>query len=236
MTRQLIRRPLIAHCLLSALLWLAGSTAAVAQHGHEGHAGHEGHGAAGDEHAAHRAALAKKPDAKEIDALSIPNLALLDQEGREVHFYDDLVKDRTVAVSFIYTTCTTICPPIGANFGKLEKELGARAGRDVFLISVSVDPVTDTPERLKAWGQTFGAGPGWTLVTGPKRDVDRLLKALQVFTPDYEDHTPTLLLGNDSTGEWTRTYGLTPPDRLATMLEELAGGEDAAEVAEEVGR
>jgi len=82
--------------------------------------------------------------------MNIPDVELLDQDGRKIHFYTDLVKGQTVVMNFIFTTCTTICPPLGASFARVQKELGDKAGRDVRFISISVDPATDTPERLKA--------------------------------------------------------------------------------------
>ena len=174
-------------------------------------------GQAGHEH--HRPSAPVETTA--LGSMSIPNTVLADQDGREVRFYSDLIEDRVVVVNFIFTTCTTICPPMGANFAKLQKLLGERVGRDVEMISVSVDPAVDTPARLNAWARKFGREEGWTLVTGDKPDVDKLLKALKVFTPDKNDHSPILLVGNDARGEWTRAYGLAPPAKLARMLDEL---------------
>jgi protein SCO1 len=154
-------------------------------------------------------------------SLNIPDVALLDQDGRKVRFWSDVVQGKVVAVSFIFTNCTTICPPLGVNFGRLRQLLGERAGRSVELISVSVDPQTDTPERLKAWAAKFGAGTGWTLLTGPKPDVDRLLRALRAYTPSYTDHSPLLLIGNAATGRWERTSGLVAATMLAAQLERL---------------
>ena len=176
------------------------------------------------------AATAPAEAASGVDAasakggMSIPDVELLDQDGRKVHFYTDLVKGRTVAINFIFTTCTTICPPLGATFARVQRELGERAGRDVQLISISVDPVTDTPERLKDWGAKFKAGPGWTLVTGPKQQVDELLRALSASTARREDHTPTVLVGNDAAGQWTRAYGLTAPTKLFKIIGDAAEG------------
>jgi cytochrome oxidase Cu insertion factor (SCO1/SenC/PrrC family)/ABC-type branched-subunit amino acid transport system substrate-binding protein len=154
----------------------------------------------------------------ELGDMTVPDVELIDQDGRPVRFYTDLVAGKVVAINFIFTTCTTICPPMGANFGRLQRALGDRMGAEVSLISVSVDPLVDTPPRLKAWGAQFGAGPGWTLVTGAKSQVDDLLKALGVFTPDKLDHSPTLLVGNDRTGRWTRAHGLAAPDTLAELI------------------
>ncbi len=154
---------------------------------------------------------------------NFPDVEVTTQDGKQVHFYSDLVRGRVVAMNFIFTTCTTICPPMGAIFSRLQAELADRSLPDVRLISVSVDPITDTPERLKAWSEGFGAGPGWTLVTGSKPEVDRLLKSLEVFTADYKDHAPMLLVGSDSAGYWRRAYGMASPVRLAELLERVSG-------------
>ena len=156
--------------------------------------------------------------------MNIPDVELLDQHGRKVRFYSDLVRGKTVAVNFIFTTCTTVCPPLGATFARVQRELGERAVRDVQLISISVDPVTDTPERLKAWGEKFKAGPGWTLLTGEKSQVDELLRALAASSARREDHTPTVLVGNEAAGQWTRAYGLTAPSKLVQTIMDAAGG------------
>ena len=162
--------------------------------------------------------------ASDNSRMSIPDVELLDQDGRRVRFYTDLVKGKVVAVNFVFTTCTTVCPPLGATFARVQRELGERAGRDVRLISISVDPATDTPERLKAWGGKFKAGPGWTLLTGAKPQVDELLRALGAATASPSDHTPTVLVGNDARGQWTRAYGLAPPSKLVQLINDAAEG------------
>jgi len=180
------------------------------------------------QHAGHPASRAEVSDGLGAGPLSIPDLTVLTQEGKEIRFYSDLVKDKVVAMNFIFTTCTTICPPMGANFAKLQRILGERGETAVQLISVSVDPAVDTPGRLKAWSEKFDAQPGWTLVTGNKPVVDQLLKSLRVFTPEKTDHSPIVLVGNDSRGEWTRVYGLAPPAELAQAIERMTGAIDAA--------
>lgn len=156
--------------------------------------------------------------------MTIPDVELLDQDGRTIHFYTDLVKGKTVAINFIFTTCTTICPPLGATFARVRKDLGERAGRDVQLISVSVDPATDTPERLKAWGAKFHAAEGWTFVTGAKPEIDKLLLALGAATASPADHSPTILIGNDAAGQWTRTYGIARPGVLVKLIGDAIEG------------
>jgi protein SCO1 len=170
------------------------------------------------------------PKAKKLD---IPDVKVLDQNGNELHFYTDLIKGKTVAINFIFTNCTTICPPLAATFARLQKEMGDKVGKDVHLISISVDPVTDTPERLKAWGAKFKAGPGWTFVTGEKQEMDKLLNALGAAVSKREDHTPALIIGNDAKGVWTRTYGLAKIPQIIGVIQDVIAGKSGETSATE---
>ena len=119
-------------------------------------------------HAQDASCHAPKAKAAESSKMVIPDVKVRDQHGNTLNFYTDLIKDKTVAINFIFTNCTTICPPLATTFARLQKEMGDRVGKDVHLISISVDPVTDTPERLKAWGAKFKAGPGWTFTASAR--------------------------------------------------------------------
>lgn len=166
--------------------------------------------------------------------LTIPDVEVLDQEGRTLHFYSDLVKGKTVVINFIFTNCTTICPPLAATFARVQQEMGDKVGKDVYFISISVDPLTDTPERLKAWGSKFKAGTGWTFVTGNKPEVNRLLNALGASVARREDHTPSILVGNDVKDVWTRTYGLARVSQVVGLIENvIAGTVDDPQTAKE---
>jgi len=155
---------------------------------------------------------------------------VLDQDGKTHHFYSDLVKGKTVAINFIFTNCTTICPPLGATFARVQRDL---LGKDVQFISVSVDPLTDTPERLKAWGAKFKAGAGWTFVTGNKPEIDQLLRALGASAARREDHTPSVIVGNDAKDVWTRTYGLARTTQMVTLIENVLAGKADESIAKE---
>ena len=154
----------------------------------------------------------------------IPDVEVLDQNGNAIHFYGDLIKGKTVAINFIFTNCTTICPPLAATFARVQKEMGDKVGKDVHFISISVDPLTDTPQRLKAWGEKFKAGPGWTFVTGDKQEIDKLLNALGASVSRREDHSPTVIVGNDLKGVWTRTYGLARTAQLSGLIMNVIEG------------
>lgn len=151
----------------------------------------------------------------------IPDVPVRDQNGRRLKFYTDLVKDKTVAIDFIFTSCTTICPSLTATFRRVQEDLATRAPA-VRLISVSVDPITDTPERLREFATRFKAGPGWTFVTGDKADIDSLLVGLGAAAANASDHTPTILVANDVTGYRTRAYGLSSPAALVKVVTDAA--------------
>jgi protein SCO1/2 len=155
-------------------------------------------------------------------ALRVPDTTVLDQHGKPLRFYSDLVKGKTVAINFVFTTCAGVCPTLTAKFRQVQQELGERMGRDVQLISISVDPTTDVPERLNAYAEKFHAGPGWTFVTGSKPEIDELLRALGAFAADKNKHPQTILIGNDATGYWTRTLGLSPTKTIAQILTDAA--------------
>lgn len=163
------------------------------------------------------AQTAEATELVQLGDMQIPNIELVNQHGEPVRFYE-LVKGKTVAISFIFTTCTTICPPMGANFSKVKSLLGDAVGKDIAMISISLDPVTDTPGRLLEWQEKFGDPAGWTMLTGKKPQVDRLLKALKVYTPLKEDHAPILVMGRDGAPNWTRTNGLAEPDQIADLI------------------
>src|SRR5256714_701465 len=151
--------------------------------------------------------------------LDAPDTTLLDENGREVRFKSDVLGNKTVAIQFIFTSCRAICPVMGAAFAKLQDRLGDRLGKDISLVSISIDPVTDTPARMKQWGEQFGARPGWSLLTGDNGKIENLLKTLEATNHS----APVVLLGNLRTGEWVRSYDdITAPDKLYTQLINLA--------------
>jgi cytochrome oxidase Cu insertion factor (SCO1/SenC/PrrC family) len=156
-------------------------------------------------------------DLPAISAAQIPDVRVYDQDGNSHNFYRDLVRDKTVAINFIFTTCTGVCPPMTATFRKVQENLSQRSS-GIQLISISVDPTTDTPARLHEFAAKFKAGPGWTFVTGDKTDIDAILRALGVAVANKNDHTPMILVGNEPADYWTRVYGLSSPTIIAQTI------------------
>jgi protein SCO1/2 len=151
-----------------------------------------------------------------------PNVPLTTQDGKTVHFYDDLLKGKIVAINLIYTTCKFACPLETARLAQVQKVLGDRMGRDVFFYSITIDPEHDTPEVLKEYAERFHAGPGWLFLTGKAADIELISKKVGLYSepdPNNPDgHTPNLLVGNETTGQWMRNSGLDNPKFLATTI------------------
>lgn len=170
-------------------------------------------------------ALARPTAAAE--RLELPDLRLVDQAGQDVSLRREVIGQRVVALQFVFTSCTTVCPAMGAQFSRVQALLGEGPFR---LVSVSIDPGHDTPERLAAWGRRFGAGPNWRLLTGAKEDVDRLQKACGVFAADVASHSPTVVIVDGASGRFTRVSGLAAPRAVAEALARMAapGSREAA--------
>lgn len=149
-----------------------------------------------------------------------PNTILITQDNQKVKFYDDLLKDKLVVINFMFTTCTAICPPMTANLKKVQTLLGERS-TEVSLISISVDPLTDTPERLKDYANKFRVQPGWYFLTGDKANVDVVLRKLGGHVADKNEHAALLIIGNVATGEWKKVYALAKPTDIATQINQL---------------
>lgn len=156
-----------------------------------------------------------------LRVVQFSHVPLRDQDSREVRFPEDLFGDRLVVLNFVFTRCGTICPPMGAAFGRLQAELAARPELPVDLISISLDPVQDTPDRLKSWAERFGRKPGWTLLTGAKPDVDLALKSLDAFAAERSRHAALVLVGDPKSDRWLRIDGLASPQEMLGAITQL---------------
>lgn len=152
-----------------------------------------------------------------------PNIALLTQDGKQVHFFDDLIKGKVVAINFIFTGCGDSCPVETARLRQVQKLLGERVGQDIFFYSISIDPYNDTPATLKRYAQKFSIGPGWTLLTGEARDIEQLRRSLGLYIEGLDngrskDHNLSLIIGNQATGRWMKASPFESPYILADRL------------------
>ena len=176
-----------------------------------------------DHHTQH-AKGAVKTVAAQRATFKLSETPLLDQHGRTLKFKSEALGERIAVIGFVYTTCTTVCPVVSAVMAQVQDKLGARLGRDVALVTVTVDPVRDTPARMKEYGAKLGSGAGWTWLTGPKPQVDEVLKVFGAYTPNFTEHPALVLVGDAKSGKWLRFYGFPTPEQLMAAVNELTAG------------
>lgn len=201
---------------------LPASVDAAEGEGHEQHQHHaRQHDMSGgdDPHAHHRAKLNKPEEPAQTTRVVLRDLDLINQDGEKVKFVSDVTRDRIVVMSFVYTTCTTACPIITAIFEQVQKKLGDALGDEVVMISASIDPARDTPQRLKTYASKHNAGPDWIWLTGNKRTMDDVLDGLGAYTTNYADHPTMVLIGDSRSGKWSRFFGFPNPDRLVEKVD-----------------
>jgi protein SCO1/2 len=154
----------------------------------------------------------------------LPNVPLRTQDDQPVRFYDDLVKDKIVTINFFFAKCEEICPVVMANLARVQKLLGDRMGRDIFMISISLKPEQDTPAKLKAYAAMHQAQPGWTFLTGQPVDVERLRRSLGFTNPDAKldqdvnQHIGNVRYGNEPLMLWAACPGQAKAEWIAESI------------------
>jgi protein SCO1 len=155
---------------------------------------------------------------------TIPNVEVWSHDGRKFRFYDDLIKDKVVTLNFFFAECGESCPLITANLRRVQDLFGDRVGRDIFMYSLTLQPERDTPEFLQQYAEIHDIGPGWLLLTGTPRDMERLRIGLGFSDPDPEidilddAHTGILRFGNDTLRRWVGSPALARPEGIVYAI------------------
>lgn len=154
-----------------------------------------------------------------------PNVELLTHRDQAVRFYDDLVKDRIVIVNFMYTSCENICLPIAQNLSRVHAQLGERMGRDILILSLTIDSEVDDPSVLREHiVRNGGEKKGWLYLTGDYDDIDRVRRALGVYDldpvidADKSEHSGLLTFGNDRTDQWAALPALMSSEEIVETV------------------
>lgn len=168
----------------------------------------------------------EKPQAEATTAQStahkyFTDVELLNQNGEKMRLYSDLLKGKVVIINSFFATCQGSCLPLTRNLEKVQQALGDRLGKDVHIISISVDPTVDTPPKLKVYARKLNAKPGWFFLTGEKRNIDFALYKLGQFVPEKQDHLNIFIIGNERTGLWKKAFGLAPSAQLVKVVESV---------------
>jgi len=149
------------------------------------------------------------------------DLTLTTMQGESVRFYSDVLKDRVVLINSFYTTSDGITPRQALILSKLQTLLGDSLGRDLFIVSITIDPANDTPEKIQEFALGVGAGPGWIFLTGPPENVLEVNRRLGQQPEHLEDHKGLYLLGNVKTALWVKLPVHSIPSDLNRQLQRL---------------
>jgi len=171
--------------------------------------------------------LVSRVDAKEqrykrsIESYAIPDVVLVNQDGKKVRIKELLQSDKPVVVDFIFGTCTTICPVLSAGFTNLQHKLDPDSNK-VHLVSISIDPENDTPKVMKEYLKRYRAQPGWDFLTGSRSDIDKVMYAFNAYIPNKMSHFPVTLIKSSSDTKWIRIFGLLSSSEFVTEVNKVA--------------
>lgn len=157
------------------------------------------------------------------------DVVLLNQNNEQMRLYSDLLKGKVVVINAFFATCQGSCLPMNRNLEKVQEALGERLGKDVSIISISVDPTVDTPANLKEYAKKLHAKPGWYFLTGDKKNVDLALYKLGQFVENKENHLNIFIIGNERTGLWKKAFGLARSDELIKVVESVVNDQPAGD-------
>jgi protein SCO1/2 len=201
---KVVRRIGALACAVALALWAPGALADEAADPHAHHHHHMG-----------------PESARTSAAYTVPDVELVRDDGKTVRLRQELDDGRPVVLSFIYTSCTTVCPVISATLAQLQRKLGP-ARDQVHLVSISIDPEFDTPERLHAYAGKLGAGPEWQHYGGTLAASQAAQRAFNVYRGDKMNHVPTTLVRTAPGAEWVRFEGFATADQLLAELPVLS--------------
>jgi protein SCO1 len=206
---------------VSAMLSVMALALSLSASAHEDHAKHQA--AAADTTAP---AEAKPLKAKRDPRAYFTDTELLTQDGKKVRFYSDVLKDRVVVLSTMYTSCEEACPLITEQLKKISENLGPQFGKEIFFVAITNDSARDNPKELKKYATKHKTvGPGWTYLTGKKADVDAILKKLGAWSEHIESHTTQLIVWNFNTDRGRKMAANMPPEAVAQQISFVASAD-----------
>lgn len=132
--------------------------------------------------------------------------------GKSMHVVSEVMRDRVVAMNFVFTVCSSTCPLQSASLARAQRLLGASMGREVTFLSISIDPFNDTPAQLNRFADAHGAGQDWHFFTGNVNAIDTLREGFDLFDPRRDDHPPVIAIGRADASDWSRLYGIPSPE------------------------
>lgn len=159
---------------------------------------------------------------RSVESYTMPDVTLVNQDGKKVRFKALMESDEPVVVDFIYATCTTICPVLSVGYVNLQNKL-KDSPRKPRLVSITIDPENDTPRTMKDYLKRYNAKPGWDFLTGSRGDIDKVMRAFNAYIPDKMSHYPLNLIRSPKDGTWVRLFGILSSREFMAEYQQIAG-------------
>ena len=172
-------------------------------------------------HYPHTAAAQELNDREKLAKTYFTDVLLVNQNGQEMRLFSDLIRGKTVIIIPFFTSCTGACPVMNQNLGKIQDWLGDKLGKDAYMISITVDPATDTVPKLQEYAKKFNARPGWFFLSGKRENVEFALTKLGQYVKNREDHSNIMIIGNEKTGLWKKAFSLAPSESLISIVDSV---------------
>jgi protein SCO1 len=153
-----------------------------------------------------------------------PNTIVQTHDGKKLRFYDDVVRGKVVVFNMMYSVCTGICPGNTANLLQVQQALGNRLGKDIFMVSMTLQPAFDTPKALQDYVKSYSIQPGWTFLTGQPHEMGVIRRKLGFFNDDPKidsdlaNHTGMVRIGNETLDRWFMMPALSAPKQIARAI------------------
>ena len=145
--------------------------------------------------------------------------------GKQVKFYDDLIKNKFVIINMMYAQCSEgVCPITTANMRRVQMELGDRVGRDIHMYSITLLPDFDTPKVLNKYAKDHHVGPGWQFLTGKFADIELIRRKLGFYDMDPKvdadrtQHAGLVRIGNDAYNSWMMAPALGSHESILQVI------------------
>jgi protein SCO1 len=171
-----------------------------------------------------RQTLSRSSYSRKLAGYVAPDVVLVADDNQAVNFAELLETDRPVMLNFIFTTCTTICPVLSASFEQVQSLLGEEAA-DIMMISITIDPEYDTPQKLADYSQRFSAGSQWKFLTGQISDVISVEKAFDIYRGSKTNHEPVTFLRSADSARWLRIEGFANASEIVAEYKKIISAE-----------
>ncbi|MEJ2142862.1 MAG: SCO family protein [Gammaproteobacteria bacterium] len=214
--RSLKRLLSVVAVVSSLLVFPLATTSAQESAGHMNHAGGMNH-QAHEDHSMHMKMMQNRNFKLSSKQYTIPDVTLIDADGKKTSMAELLSADGPVALNFIFTTCTTICPVMTATFASMQRVLDREQLDRLRLISISIDPEYDRPAVLRSYADRFKASKSWLFLTGRSQDINAVMRAFDAYAGSKMNHQPLTFLRKQPLQPWLRVDGLASGKDLANL-------------------